>query len=180
MQRSAISFGDRLWSACVQSWGGATSFIGLALAVVVLFVVPDKATLPLNWTLLAAVVVCLLITTILRAAYDAHSSAAPRLPRVRMVMDAPKTYLTASALVLLDATDLLSHDSIVSLYLVENDVEIFLALGKVVNIQLDGRVQVVLVQTGERIQGLKQNRPDELLRLIVKPSVPSTYLREPI
>jgi hypothetical protein len=174
-----MTFTDRIWSAALKSWGAMFTIVGLIAAIVGFFVVPSSDTVQLNIFLVTVFVLLIAIGVFGRAAYDAHADSVIQLPRVRMVIEPPASYREASALLLLDPTELLSHDSIVSLYYVDGGIERLSGIGKVVNIQNDKKIQVLLIKEAEfsqKIEELKANRAEDIAKLIVKPSVPSFYL----
>lgn len=176
-----MTFSGRLWFAVSKTWGTALTVVGVFASLVVFFVAPDKATLPMNWVLLIGCLAFLALSVLLRAAYEAHHDGSVHLPKVLMAIEAPATYTKAAAVLLLEPTQLLAYDSIVSLYYLQDDIERFCGLGRVANIQVDKKVQVILYKDdnyAELVAKLKTNKPDDLRRLLVKASVPSNYLIE--
>jgi len=174
-----MTFSDRIWSATLKSWGGLISVVSVVAAIVGFFVVPASQTVPLNWTLVLFLLLLAVVIVLFRAAYDAHFDSRASLPKVRTVIEPPTTYKEASALLLLDPTDLLSHDSIVSVYYMDGGIERLSGIGKVINVQNDKKIQVILIKEAEfsdKVEALKANNPEDLEKLIVKPSVPSFYL----
>jgi hypothetical protein len=74
---------------------------------------------------------------------------------------------------------LLSHDAIVSVYYLEDDLERLVGVGKVINVQNDKKVQILITENydfGEKLNQIMNNSKDELKKLIVKASVPSFIL----
>lgn len=174
-----MTFSDRIWSAALKSWGALITLVGAIASFIGFFVVPSTDTVPLNISLVILFGVLVVLGVFVRAAYDANKDSAVILPKVRMVIEPPASYRDASALLLLEPTELLSYDSIISLYYVDGGIERLSGIGKVVNIQNDKKIQVILVKDAEfsaKIEELKANRADDLTKLIVKPSVPSFYL----
>lgn len=174
-----MNFSDRIWSATVKSWGAILTITGSAISVIGFFVVPSSQSVPLNIVVVFAILGLVIFGILIRATYDAHTDSTVRLPRVRTVIEPPASYKDASALLLLDPSELLSHDSIVSLYYLDGGIERLSGIGKVVNIQNDKKIQVVLIKDAEfseKVEALKANKPEDLSKLIVKPSVTSIYL----
>ena len=174
-----MTFSDRIWSAAVKSWGALISIAGLALSVIGFFVVPNTQTVPLNIAVVMMLLMFVILVVVIRAAYDANIDSTVSLPKVRTVIEPPATYRDASALLLLDPSELLSHDSIVSVYYLDGGIERLSGIGKVINIQSDKKIQVILIKEAEfseKVEALKANNPEDLSKLIVKPSVPSFYL----
>ncbi|EKO3570092.1 hypothetical protein [Vibrio metschnikovii] len=174
-----MTFSDRIWSAAVKSWGALFTIIGLAVSVIGFFIVPSSQAVPLNIVVVLGLLIFVVLGIFIRAAYDANVDSTVSLPRVRTVIEPPATYRDASALLLLDPTELLSHDSIVSVYYLDGGIERLSGIGKVINIQNDKKIQVILIKEAEfseKVEALKANKPEDLAKLIVKPSVPSFYL----
>lgn len=174
-----MTFSDRIWSATIKSWGALFAIIAFVASIIGFFVVPSSDTIPLNWFLVYAFISVYALGIFVRAAYDANFDSKATLPKVRTVIEPPATYREASALLLLDPTELLSHDSIVSVYFMDGGIERLSGIGKVVNIQNDKKIQIILIKEAEfseKVEALKANNPEDLAKLIVKPSVPSFYL----
>jgi hypothetical protein len=173
------TFGSLLWSSILQSWGGALTAGGFAAAVVGFFVTPAAETLPLRWYVVTVLVAFFLVVVLARAAWLAHLEAAPSIPRVRYANAAPKAYSGAYALFLLDPTPNLSHDALVSIYYLEDEVERLVGLGRVINVQNNGKVQVLVVANydfGDRLDAIRSNSVDELKKIIVKTSIPGLVM----
>lgn len=172
------SFSDLLWSCLLKTWGGVINIVGVVLAIIGFFVVPNTSTLALKWVLVVFVLFCLLLTMMSRAAWEAYNSQTLFSPKVLIVMSAPKAYKPAFALFLVEPAPLFSHDTVVSIYYLQEDVEKLVAIGKVINIQYDQKIQIIVqdYDIGDKAQGIENNSVHELSRLIVKPSLPNVLL----
>jgi len=174
-----MNFSERIWASALKSWGALFTIVGVIASLIGFFVVPENTTLPLNWSIVVAIILVSITSIFARAAYDAHTDSKVTLPKVRTVIAPPSSYRDASALLLLNPTELLSHDSIVSVYFNDGGIERLSGIGKVVNIQNDKMIQVILIKDAEfseKVEALKANKPEDLENLIVKPSVPNFYL----
>lgn len=174
-----MTFTDRIWSSILKSWSGLITAVGVAASIISFFAIPEKNTVPLNVALVILFIMFVVLGIFIRAAYDANLDSVVRLPKVKTIIPPPTIYRDGSALLLLEPTELLSYDSIVSLYYVEGDIERLSGIGKVVNVQNDKKVQVVLfkdVEFNNRIGKLINDRTVDLTKLIIKPSLPSFYL----
>lgn len=115
------------------------------------------------------------IVTFARAAWESHNNQSIQIPKVMLVKETPKAFPNACALFLVEPTPLLSHDAIVSIYHLEDEVEKLVGIGKVINIQNDRKVQVLVLQDydfGEKLTLIMNNSKDELNKLIIKSSIP--------
>ena len=174
-----MSLSDRIWKALLKTWGGVFTFVSLVASVLVYFITPDTDTIKINIFLVVIFLLLAIIVIFLRALYDANTDANVSLPRIRKVLEPPKSYEKASALLLVDPSNLLSHDSSVTLFILEDDYEQLVGIGVVVNIQDDKKAQVALFKNDESeqlISQLKENKKYDLERLVLKPSVPRAFL----
>jgi hypothetical protein len=174
-----MTFSDRVWSAVINSWGATFTLVGFSISILSFFVVPNSETIPLSWFLLSIILLVVILGIFIRATYDANFDSNIVLPTVRTIIEPPATYKDASALLLLDPSELLSQDCLVSVYFIDGGIERLAGIGVVVNIQNDKKIQVILVKDAEfsdKVEALKSNNQEDLSKIIVKPSVPSFYL----
>lgn len=173
------SFSALILSSLLKSWGPIISLLGISLVFLGYFFVPSTDIVSLKWFVVTLSACMFSIIVFARAAWEASNAQKFILPKVIYVKDPPKAFSNAFALFLLEPTTLLSHDSVVSIYFLEDDVEKLVGIGKVINIQNDLKVQVLVLQNydfGTKAEVIKQNSKDELKKLIIKPSIPSLYL----
>lgn len=174
-----MTLSERIWKSLLKSWGAAFSIISFLGTIAVYFVVPDQDLVKMNVFLVVIFSLTAVIVILLRTAYDANSDASITLPKIRKILEPPKSYEKASALLLVDPSNYLSHDSSVTLFILEDDYESFVGVGTVINIQNDGKIQVALftsVESNKIMVQLKENKKHDLERLILKPSVPRAFL----
>lgn len=173
------SFGNLLWESIVKTWGGILTFLSFIGALLVFYLVPESSSVLLKHILPAIILVFFLAVVALRTAWTACQETGSQIPRVMYVKAAPKAYQGACALFLVEPTPLLSHDAIISVYYLEDDLERLVGVGKVINVQLDKKVQIVITDNydfGEKLHQIMNNSKDELKKLVVKASVPSFIL----
>jgi hypothetical protein len=174
-----ISFSSLLWESSIKSWGGVLNFLSFIGALLVFYLVPEESSVKLNQVLPAIIVTFFLFVVSLRAAWVASQSSNILPPRVMYVKDPPKAYENACALFLVEPTPLLSHDAIISIYYLEDDLERLVGVGRVINVQNDKKVQILITNNydfGEKLSQIMKNSKDELKKLIIKASVPSSIL----
>lgn len=179
-----IPFSNVLWESTLKSWGGTITFLGFLASVLSYFVVPNEVNIPLKFVVIIVILLVLLLAITLRAAWGAHqeSNIQPNLtiPKVIYVKEPPKLYSGAVALFLIDPTPLLSNDAIVSLYYLEDNYEKFVAIGKVINVQDDKKVQIIITDNynfEDELEKIMKNSVEELNKLVVKTSIPSFILQ---
>lgn len=173
------SFSNLLWESIVKTLGGILTFLSFIGALLVFYLVPESSSVLLKHVLPAIILVFFLVVVALRTAWAACQKTGSKIPRVMYVKDAPKAYQGACALFLVEPTPLLSHDAIISVYYLEDDLERLVGVGKVINVQIDKKVQIVITDNydfGEKLHQIMDNSKDELKKLIVKASVPSFIL----
>lgn len=174
-----MTFSERLWKAILKSWGGAITLISFVASIAAYFVVPNTATVKMNIFFVIVMILVALIIVLFRAAYDANTDASVILPKVRRVISPPKSYEKASVLLIVDPSNYLSHESSVTLFMLEDDYEQLIGVGVVINVQNDKKVQVAIYKNDESeelLSQLKENKKHDLERLILKPSVPRAFL----
>lgn len=174
-----MNLSNRIWNALLKTWGAVFTIVSLAATVLVYFVAPDTDTIKINIFLVIIFVFFMIFVILLRALYDANADISANLPKIRKILEPPRSYEKASALLLVDPSNLLSYDSSITLFIQEDDYEQLVGIGVVINIQNDKKIQVALFKNDESeqlINQLKENRKHDLERLILKPSVPRAFL----
>lgn len=166
-------------------WSNFMRVQGLPLAIILsilLWLMSPKEMVPFLW-ILPLLVFCIIATpTFLLAAYESFGMSKHILPRVLLAKEAPR-YLGREArpLCLLESSELFSHDSLVSFYCVrEEGYEELIGIGSVLNIQEDGKVQVIMSKIidghEDEVTRLMANESTALKSTRVKPNVPKTFL----
>ena len=174
-----MSFSDRIWSAFINSWGILIALIGFVASILTYFVAPKTDTVQLNIFLVVLFVMTAIIVILFRSLFEVHNDSALQLPKVRKVLKPPSAYKKASALLLVEPCTLLSYDSSVTLFSIEDDYESLLGIGVVINIQNDKKIQIALYENNQSIEAitqLKENKKHDLDRLVLKPSVPKAFI----
>ncbi|WP_192035320.1 hypothetical protein [Halomonas sp. YLGW01] len=173
------SFGNVIWSSLMSSSSGYAVFLSLIIGVVSWTSTPDSYTVAFKLLCIAIIFFAFLFLVALVAAWQLYVKLEndPRLtpPKVIHARKPSKAHPTGFALLLLNPTPIFSYQSLASIYYVEDGVEHFAALGKVVNIQQDEKIQVLLIKDcdiEDRLPDILKNSKDVLSKLIVKTSVP--------
>lgn len=175
------TFLGRLYESFIRVNGPFISIIGLILLFVGYFYVPESATLPLRWFLLISVVLLFVIFVVVHAAYTAHNEDRSFLPAARYASEPKQPFTTGVAFLLLDPSTAFSYDTVVAIYQHADEIERLLGLGRVVNVQTDGKIQVLVTHDlGNDVdwKDLCRNDAKLLKQLLVKPTVPSFAMEE--
>jgi hypothetical protein len=84
-------------------------------------------------------------------------------------------------LCLLSPSTLFSHDTLVSLYTYQDGFEELIAIGRVLVIQNDKKIQIVIqkviTKNTQIINDIGSNKPAILKNILVKPNVPQSYFQ---
>jgi hypothetical protein len=176
-----MSLLSELYEAFRRVNGYALSAVGLVVTVLGVVLIPSwsvsvRLLVPLG------VIILIVVLTLLDAVHDLRLRRA-RLPKVIRANPPGTLYGSARAVLLLEKSELFSHDSVVSVYSRKQDFEQLIGVGFVSTVQQNGLVQVAVGPTSdesadETWQRVLQNNRDELSQLLVKPSVPNSILLE--
>jgi|SRR5690625_3766859 len=123
-----------------------------------------------------AVVTLILVASCIDLSIRSFKMSTASLPNVIAGLDPPSNRDSAVGILLLDATNQLSHDSLVSIYRKENAFEVLFGVGHVFTIQEDGKVQILITdiesQQAEEAKRIRQNDAAFLKTIIVKTAIP--------
>ena len=171
-------FRKTLGHSFVVAGGPFLVVFGIVLTIVV-WQIDRDATIRLWITLLVSGLLGTSTVTFFKAARESFSARRSALPRVQVVVDASRDISGGSVIILLEPSDLFSHNTLVSFYLRSGDgFERFMGIGKVRHVQEDGRIQAEILdwEKEDVLMKLKANDSTILRRILVKPSVPDTYI----
>lgn len=165
---------SELYKAFRRTNGFILTLIGLLFSFVMWFWKPS-ASVPLWVIVLIVIVLAIVVVTLADALFESLKRSS-RLPRVCKAIQPVALYGDARAILLVDASDLFSHDAMVSVFSRMNDFEVLIGTGFVATVQENGRIQVCVQNsaesTGDIWERILQNNKEELSQLIVKPSIP--------
>ncbi|WP_243323869.1 hypothetical protein [Geothrix sp. SG200] len=167
---------DILLSAAIKSWGGVITALGFFATTISLFIIPKETKYEARWVIVIFMIFAYLCLVLLRAFIDSYNYSNNFLPKIKIARKPLGAYQTTHALLLLNPTPLLTYDSLVSIYILESELERLVGIGRVINIQLDKKIQIAVISDvdfGDRWKALYENRSDDLSKLIIKPSVPN-------
>ncbi|MFX0202347.1 MAG: hypothetical protein ACFFCW_40085 [Candidatus Hodarchaeota archaeon] len=171
---SRRSFATHLYASFKATYGPFLTFASIALAVIVYFVVPSTFVIAGKYFIIVGLLGLYVFWLLLHAAYTAFSFRSISLPRVLYGQSPPDLFSSSVALLVMDSSSLFSYGSMVSIYFIENEIERFVGVGRVVNIQEDKKIQVLVMHNVEFTDGweaIRGNNATKLKNLIVKPTV---------
>jgi len=172
----------RFWKTLGHSFvvGGGPFLVvfGIVLTIVV-WQIDRDATIRLWIALLVGGLLGTLTVTFFKAARETFRARGSALPRVQVVVEAPSHISGEGVIMLLEPSDLFSHNTLVSFYLCSGDgFERFMGIGKFRHVQENGKIQAEVLdwEREDILTKLKRNDVTVLRRILVKPSVPDTYI----
>jgi len=169
------SFASHLYASFRATYGPFFTFAGVALGIIVFFVVPRTSSLPARYAIVIILVAVYLVIWLFEACWSAFKQKSNTLPAVRCSIPAPKAFPQAIGILLLEPSELFSYDSVVAIYLIEHEIERCIGVGKVINIQEDKKIQVLVMRRIEDDgwDGILNNDATKLRCITVKPNFPS-------
>ena len=165
------------WNLVAESFysaWGAIFTVGAVIVAVLLWLFPPTTVDRLSTALPVGLLLVFVALILGRAALLALQTSRQNLPGVIVVRDGPNPIL------LLEPSELFSHETVVSIYHVDDDkFERLIGLGTVINVQQDGKIQVVMHHPTEGyediVNRMERNDAAVIRRILVKPTVPARY-----
>lgn len=170
------TFGSLLYDSFRSTYGPFISLIGIILVFVGYYIVPSSETISAKHVLLIFVVLLYVNFIFIHAAYIAHKNNRVLLPAVKYSSAPPIAYQPSVALLLLEDSELFSYDAIVGVYKSENEIEQLIGIGRVINIQENGKIQILVTNDLGYSSDWAQyitNNITLLQKMLVKPTVPA-------
>lgn len=177
------SFGELIWSSIFSISGKVSGCLTILLAIGPWLISPETVSSTVKFTVGILVFFFYLIILGFTCSWYAYLSLKDIrfVPKVVMTSRAPEAYKYGHSLLILEPTNLLSYDSLASVYYLRDKVEHLVSIGKVINVQEDDLVQLLLFHDKDLADielGLFGNREDIKSNLIVKPSINYQILEE--
>lgn len=174
------SFRGLIWSSFLRTLGVPVVIIGLVFEWLLWKFAPNDS-IPVTLALPIGILAVVVILTLANAAYESFQMSRRILPRILYATKLPNQVAEATALCLLEPSELFSHDMVVSFYFVGHEnFEQLMGIGRVVNIQEDNKIQVsvdyALDGHEETVKKLANNDSEVLSKTRVKPSVPTRFM----
>jgi hypothetical protein len=182
-----VSFWRELW----ESFWWAFAAIALVAALVLgilgpIYLPATTVRISVIWVVVAAIVVAIALLIAWSLVAAARREAGHRVPRTRAALllgDDPAVASASPVTLLLDRSDLFGPNLLVAIYYneplsegVAESFERLIGVGKVANIQQDGRIQVLVLSEltvyAEIWQRIRRREAGILAHVVVKPSVP--------
>lgn len=163
----------------IQSYGA----LGLFFAFLAWIYSPEQL-ISLRYVAPIVIILALGILIFWNLALALYTSDNKNLPKVLLSKnkhDILEGLVDPLVLCVLDSSVLYSHEMLVSFYAIEDGFEEFLGIGEVINIQEDGKIQVIfsnpIRDIPDVLKRLGNNDATMLKKIMVKPSIPKTYFK---
>lgn len=137
------SFWGLVWSNFLKIQGVLLGVIGIIIGIL-LWLFSPKTTIPLWLFLLVAILALVLSLTFASTAYELFRKSKDFLSLPK-ILAASRIPVTNQTIFLLEPSELFSIDAMVSFYFIDHDFELLIAMGRVVNIQRDSKIQIEVV-----------------------------------
>ncbi len=143
-RRSPNTFPREFYESFIRIRGVPFTFISLLLTLLFFYLSENQTAVRLALALPILVLLLILILTLYDLSTRLYVEAVKPLPAVRQARRPPSIYPNASTLLLLDASEVYGHESLVSVYYLDEGFEVLVATGFVLTRQDDGFIQVLV------------------------------------
>ena len=168
-----------IWSSFYRTQSILSGVIAIVVSIILWFFTPDR-TISLSIFIPILIIFWIIVMTLVDTLFRISKLSKRILPRVLNTKMLFTSTEEQKVLCLLEPSEFFSHDILVSFYYVDDDnFERFIGVGKVLNIQEDGIIQVTIDYTSqgsdEIITKLAESNAGVLKKIRVKPTIPRTY-----
>jgi len=173
------SYAEEAYESFRRALGWPAVLLGILISVG-LWVLDPAAEVSVKYLVPIGVVAFILVVSSIDLSVRTFRMSAAGLPSVLAGLSPPANIESAAGILLLSATNELSHDALVSIYRKENDFEVLFGVGHVLTVQEDGKVQILVTdverQHADEAKKIGQNDAGFLRNLIVKTAIPRSRL----
>lgn len=167
-------FWSIIWSSYMKTQGPLLSFLSI-LSTLIAWAYAREIKISFFIVFPISLLLLTIIITFYVAAYDSFQRSKQILPKVICVKN-----LLGKIILLLEPSELFSYNCLISCYHLSDEFEELIAVGMVHNIQIDGKIQVILyyLLKGHEDVFKKLGNSDSILlkQILVKPNVPKDYV----
>lgn len=177
--KSNNTFLGHLGTTFVSTHGLLSTVLAIIGFIFTFFSVSESSTMSSRAVVFTLIILLNLLAFFIHAAYTAFYKEAKILPSVKLAQAPPTSHESSVALLLLSPSELFSFDTAVSIYLMQDEMEILIGYGRVLNIQEDRKIQVLVMRTltdPQQWENIKQSNATLLKQLRVKPTVPTSVM----
>lgn len=165
-----------LYQSFTRIHGVPVTLLGMCLGVIA-FIYSPTDTLSLKIVFPVGIISFLMLATLIDNSIQNFKKVSNILPRVKQARIPTNLYSGAKAILLLEPSDIFAHETLVSVYYLENDFERLIGVGFILTIQTNGLIQVLINMAFEEQddniwERICRNDITVLSKLHVKPSIP--------
>ena len=165
-----------LYQSFIRIHGIIVALLSIGLGMVA-FIFSPNDEVSLKIVVPSGIISFLMLVTLLDNSIQNHKKISNILPTVKYARIPTALYKGAKAILLLEHSDIFAHETLVSVYYLENDFERLIGVGFILTIQGNGLIQVLVNKTIEEQdenlwKSICNNDITVLSKLHVKPSVP--------
>jgi hypothetical protein len=175
------SFWGLIYDSFIRINGWLFGGLGLALSIATFFFSPETK-FPVGWFVVLGSLSIVVVVVLYDASRTSWKASQRGLPAVRRTLEPPDIYQGIEKILIVEPSELFGVDALVSIYTTEEEYERLIGIGRVLNVQTNGYLQIgisTLTETSpDLIDKLKGNDSAFLKKILVKPSVPSYLLQE--
>lgn len=175
------SFHDYIWSSALSS--GMWIFVVITgfCSLAAYFLSPNEL-INIKYVAATVFIMFVFISVAVKTAYTIYKdlrenlASLPLRPKVIYARHPPKYYSDSICVLISEPTEILTNDSIVSIYLLVSQFEELIAIGKVINVQDDKKVQVLITYDHDLDRckdNIINNDKDILEKIVLKSTIPS-------
>ena len=175
------SFQDYIWSSTLSSGMWIFVVVTGVCSLAAYFFSPNES-ISIKYVTATIFIIFAFISIAVKTAYTIYIelrkslNSLPLRPKVIYARTPPKYYSNSICVLITEPTEILTNDSIVSIYLLVSQFEELIAIGKVINVQDDKKVQVLITHDHdiERYKNkIISNDKDILEKIVLKSTIPS-------
>lgn len=152
------------------------TIVTILLAVLTFSAIPSNRDVSLGWFIILILIFLFIFLLLLRISWLVYSDTSMKMPKVKHARQPHPN----KGLLLLEPSGIFSHNNLVAIYYFENELEVSIGVGEVINIQENHLIQIRVQNTSDAHNELwtkiYNNDAAAISRLIVKPYLPREFM----
>ncbi len=167
-----------LWKSLLTSFSTITGGI-FAIFAFIAWVLKAERPIPLYVCVLAVVITSYLVLVFIKFSTILYDNSKRKCTVLRIIESYGNFKSDSSAIALTTYADYFTENGVVSIFYLDNGFEKPIALGQIINIQEDKKVQILMLNIDSKYrEGLLRNDAEMLEKIRVKPIVKITELED--
>tara|TARA_R110001592_G_scaffold167023_3_gene402312 strand:- start:2221 stop:2757 length:537 start_codon:yes stop_codon:yes gene_type:complete len=174
------TFSGLLYESFRRINGWLLGIASIAISFALFHFTPDMKV-SIGWFVVVILTLSVIVFILIDAARQAWKLSRRGLAAVRRAIPPPTFYQGTECVLLAENSELYSVESLVSIFVKDDEYERLFAIGKVLTVQTNGILQIGITSLAESdselMQQLLANDAGVLKKILVKPSVNSIHLQ---